>query len=313
MPPGRNFFVYAPCMFMEYDKPALSIAQQLAVLQQRGLTIQDMTAAEKFLWQVSYFRFAAYLRPLESDRQTHQFKPGAHIEQAVALYSFDMELRKLLFDAIQRIEIALRSCVIQQFSLAHGPFWFLDATLAIDEMKFAENVATLKRELERTKEDFIKEHTVKYGSMRFPPAWKMLELVSFGCLAQLYRNLADKQAKRNIAKGFNIRQHYTLESWMLAVNVMRNYCAHHARIWNRTMPVMPQMLTRPMAKWITDVPAIANRPYAILCCIAYWLNSIDAQNTFAKDVKKLLRRYPTVDATAMGFPAKGWRKEPLWQ
>lgn len=263
---------------MEYDKPALSIAQQLAVLQQRGLTIQDMTAAEKFLWQVSYFRFAAYLRPLESDRQTHQFKPGAHIEQAVALYSFDMELRKLLFDAIQRIEIALRSCVIQQFSLAHGPFWFLDATLAIDEMKFAENVATLKC-----------------------------------CLAQLYRNLADKQAKRNIAKGFNIRQHYTLESWMLAVNVMRNYCAHHARIWNRTMPVMPQMLTRPMAKWITDVPAIANRPYAILCCIAYWLNSIDAQNTFAKDVKKLLRRYPTVDATAMGFPAKGWRKEPLWQ
>lgn len=274
--------------------------------------MSDLDAAEHFLWQVSYFRLAAYLRPLEQDRQTHQFKQGATFEQAAQLYLFDVELRKLLFGAIQRIEIALRSCIIHQFSLAHGPFWFLDASLAVDELKFADNLTALKRELERTKEEYIKEHTVKYGSTSFPPAWKMLELVSFGCLTQLYRNLADKPTKRRIAKGFKIRQHQTLESWMLAVNVLRNLCAHHARIWNRTMPVMPQMLTRPIEKWITTVPAIANRPYAILCCIAYWLNAIDPQNTFAKDIKRLLRKYPSVDAAAMGCP-RGWRREPLWR
>ena len=74
------------------------------------------------------------------------------MEQVTALYSFDVELRKLLFGAVLKIEIALRSRMIHEFSLAHGPFWFLDASLAIDKLKFAENLATLKRELERSKE-----------------------------------------------------------------------------------------------------------------------------------------------------------------
>jgi len=52
--------------------------------------------------------------------------------------------------------------------------------------------------------------------------------------------------------------------------------------------------------------------YAVLCCITYWLNGIDAQNTFAADLKALLAKYPTVDVAAMGFP-QGWAGEPLWR
>jgi len=124
---------------MEYNKPALSITDQLAALQQRGLTIQDPAQAEQFLNNVSYFRFAAYLRIFKQPDDT--FRAGSTFEQVATLYSFDVELRRLLFAAIQRIEIALRSRVIHQFSLAHGPFWFLDASVAIDKRNFAENVS----------------------------------------------------------------------------------------------------------------------------------------------------------------------------
>ena len=51
--------------------------------------------------------------------------------------------------------------------------------------------------------------------------------------------------------------------------------------------------------------------YPQLCCIAYLLNAIDTQNTFATEFKALLAKYPTVDAIAMGFP-NGWQQEPLW-
>ena len=105
---------------MEYNKPALSVTDQLAALQQRGLNIQDPAQAEQFLNNVSYFRFAAYLRIFKQRDRT--FRAGSTFEQVATLYSFDVELRKLLFGAIQRIEIALRSRVIHQFSLAHGPF-----------------------------------------------------------------------------------------------------------------------------------------------------------------------------------------------
>lgn len=140
--PGWAFFIYA---LMEYTKTALNISDLLATLQQRGLIINDIVQATQFLNNVSYFRFASYLRVFE--QRDHTFRAGSTFEQAAMLYKFDVELRKLLFGAIQRIEIALRSRVIHQFSLAHGPFWFLDASLAIDKLKFAENLATMQREM----------------------------------------------------------------------------------------------------------------------------------------------------------------------
>lgn len=295
---------------MEYIKPALSITDQLVALQQRALTINDLTQAEQFLNNVSYFRFAAYLRIFEQPDRS--FRAGSTFEQVATLYTFDVELRKLLFGAVQRIEIALRSRVIHEFSLSHGPFWFLDASLAIDKRMFAENLATLQRELERSKEEFIKAHTVKYGSASFPPAWKMLELVSFGCLTRLYRNFNDTPAKKRIARSFGVSKSEALESWMVAITVLRNHCAHHARVWNRYYPNIPKLPPVLHNAWINVSGIAPYSLYAILCCIAYWLRGIDPQTSFVTDMKALLAKYPTISPSAMGFP-KGWRQEPLWQ
>lgn len=95
---------------------------------------------------------------MEEDKTTHQFKPNSRFEDAVALYNFDIELRDLMFKAVQRLEIALRTNIIQEFSLGHGPFWFFDTSLSDDEHKFIENMNSIDRELQRCKEDFIKEH-----------------------------------------------------------------------------------------------------------------------------------------------------------
>ena len=76
-----------------YTKPPLSIADQIARLKAQGLVINDEELAAKTLGEISYFRFAAYLRPMEADKQTHLFKPGSTLENAVALYEFDNALR----------------------------------------------------------------------------------------------------------------------------------------------------------------------------------------------------------------------------
>ena len=101
-----------------YTKPALSIPDQIRMLKGRGLLITDDAWAEKLLEDISYFRIVAYLRPMELDHTTHQFKPGASLEKAYQLYDFDKKLRLLVFTAIQTIEISLRSRVIHHFSIA---------------------------------------------------------------------------------------------------------------------------------------------------------------------------------------------------
>lgn len=227
------------------------------------------------------------------------------------LYEFDNRLRQMLFSAIQQIEISLRSKIINKFSLAHGAMWFLDSSLSVDKHKFADNLSTLERELQRSKDDFIKEHFSKYSASGFPPAWKLIELTSFGCLTKLYFNFSNTSVKKKIAREYGVPQHEILESWMKSVNALRNACAHHGRVWNRIMAVKPQLPSYLKSNWLSNVSVAPNRLYAILCCIIYWLNAISPNHTLVNDFKALLRAYTNVDTKAMGFP-ENWETEPLW-
>jgi abortive infection bacteriophage resistance protein len=100
---------------MEYSKSPKSHIQQIEMLKERGLLIRDEEHALKQLNIISYFRLANYLRPMELDKVTHQFKPNSYFENALSLYYFDKKLRALVFTAIQSIEISLRTRMIHMF------------------------------------------------------------------------------------------------------------------------------------------------------------------------------------------------------
>lgn len=308
--PGWNFCFKD----MKYNKQPISIADQIAQLKSRGLNIEDEAKAERVLSIISYFRFANYLRPMEADKVTHIFKLGRKFSNAVDLYYFDKELRSVIFSAIQTVEIALRTSVIQHFSMKYGSFWFMDTNLFKDAKMHKNCRKTLKTELTRTREDFIKEHFAKYSMPSMPPSWKTLEVASFGTLGKLYSNFSDTSIKKTVARRFNVPQHEILDSWIAALAALRNCCAHHARVWNRIYPMKPQLPpTKKMrAAWV-DVSAVdPSRLYALLCCLLYWVNNIQPDNTLKADIIGLLQKHSNVDPSAMGFPV-GWEKEALWR
>lgn len=248
---------------------------------------------------------------MEMDKSLHLFKPNSKFENALSLYYFDKELRALIFSAIQSIEIALRTKVIHVFSTNYGPFWFLDENLMRSNKLQQENIMSIRKELDRAKEDFIQEHYKKYAAPDMPPAWKTLEVTSFGVLSKLYGNFKDKSVKKKIARSFGVPQHEYLESWMRSIAVLRNCCAHHARVWNRRFSMTPQLPKTMNEKWIGNLNVDNHKLYVLLCCLVYWLNSIYGNNEFVKNFKVLLNKYPNVDTTAMGFPTN-WEDEPLW-
>lgn len=128
-------------------------------------------------------------------------------------------------------------------------------------------------------------------------------------------NLASLRAevKKSVADDFGIPGYKFLRSWMKCLTVLRNSCAHHARIWNQKFPFAPKLPSKRMpCAWITELPTATKSLYPQLCCIAYWLNNIKKGNTFTSDLKKLLSKYPNVDPVAMGFP-RNWKEEPLWK
>jgi abortive infection bacteriophage resistance protein len=295
---------------MKYTKQPIDFPQQLELLKQRGLFIENDNEALRQLNIISYFRLENYLRPMEQDKQSHDFKPNSTLDNALSLYYFDKELSALIFTAVQSIEIALRTKVIHYVSLKYGPFWFADENLAVDKKLAIDNLAHIQKELKRSKEDFIQNHYNKYDTPPYPPVWKTLEVISFGTLSKLFANLADVSVKKRIARDLGLPQHKYLESWITSCAVLRNCVAHHARVWNRKYPVKPQMPERLRGAWISKNNGVPMKLYPQFCCMVYLQNFIHPNNDFVRRFKALLSKYPNVDVRAMGFPAD-WYEEPL--
>lgn len=295
-----------------YNKQPISIADQISTLKNRGLMFDNDQAAIESLKIISYFRLANYWKPMESDKLNHIFKPNSKFENVLSLYNFDKELRTIIFSAIQSIEIALRTKIIQIVSSNYGAFWFTNKSLFSKVTIFSKCLSNIEEELKRSKEDFLIEHFARYDNPPYPPAWKTLEVSSFGTLSKLYCNLTDNNLKKQIAREFGLPQHLYLESWIKSLSVLRNCIAHHARIWNRKYPWKPQIPKKLQSPWIYDITISHEKLYAQLCCIVYLLNAIDPNNDFKQSLKALLSKYPIVDISAMGFP-KLWYNEALWK
>ena len=247
----------------------MTLAQQIQTLQSRGLIIADTNKAEQALDAISYFRLADYWYHLEADHHTHQFLPNSHFEEVLACYYFDKDLKALLFKAIQTIEVAVRSKIIKHFAPTCGPFWFMDTTKAVNQRRFQTNLDTIKKEVGRSKERYIREHFRKYTDPDLPPVWKTLEVISLGELSKLYNNFSESQLKHDVAHEFGLNHHKFLSSWLESLTSLRNHCAHHARVWNRAYPLKPTTPQVMPNKWITNFTFREESLYAQLCCIAY--------------------------------------------
>lgn len=300
---------------MIYNKFPITIKEQISKLKERGLIIENDALAEKYLNHISYYRLAGYWWPFQSDKENHVFKPGSKFETVIAVYNFDAELRILLFDVIEKIEISLRTKLIYHLSHEHGPWWFQNTALFKNTPALVKTLESIREEVERSKDVFIKEHRKKYNSdLRFPPSWKTLELTSFGSLSKLYGNLKNQiSSKDTIAEEYGAVNHTFLPSWLQSIAQIRNFCAHHSRLWNKNLPGTVKLLPNPPNAWISDVPKQHDfqKLYVHMCLMRYLLNVIHPRNSFSVKLQDLMNRYRNIDPNALGFK-QNWDRESLW-
>lgn len=93
---------------------------------------------------------------------------------------------------------------------------------------------------------------------------------------------------------------------------VRNICAHHSRLWNKTFGITPMMPRRTTFPFVTLPTKGTQHVYFVLCMIQYLLNIINPSNTFRNKINVLLEEYPNIDIVAMGFP-ENWKEQPLWK
>ena len=299
---------------MQYAKPALPIAQQLALLQSRGLLLTDVGEAERALARLSYYRLSAYFLSFQTPGDpNHTFRPGTTFAETLRLYEFDEELRLLVFRATGTVEIALRAQLAYCSSLWLGPHWYENPVAAISAHRRQENLNNLDKDVARASEMFLDHYRATYTSPTRPPSWMSLEVASFGLTSKFLNNLRSSPASVAIGAYFGVDE-IVLKSWTRMLSYVRNVCAHHARLWNRTLTVKPKLPRRTANRWLANPYVADDRLYSVLAVAAYLLTAIEptAGQRFKRDLHALLLAYPSVPVAVMGFPI-GWEQDIFWQ
>ena len=292
-----------------FNKPPFSYLQQLEQLQERGLQIPNIEKATHLLESISYYRLSGYWYPLLADKENHTFKESATFDTAFNLYCFDRELRVLIIQELEKIEVSIRAKMIYLLSHQNGAFWYQDANLFKNQISHSKTLVSLDNEYNRSDADFIVAFRSKYSNP-LPPSWMLLELTSFGTLSSLFSNLKPTRTKRNTANYFGLDEN-TFASWMHSIVYIRNVCAHHSRLWNRVMSIQPIKPINTRKTWLANSAVANNKTYFILSMVLYLLQTINPKNSFSQRFQTLLEKYPNVDTRAMGFPSN-WKDENIW-
>lgn len=292
----------------DFAKPAKTFEEQVQLLQSRGMIIDDEQEAKFYLQHLNYYRLGAYWLDFELDHATHKFKPNTNFKDVLRLYIFDRELRLLILDSIERIEVSVRSQWAYYLAHQHSPHAHLDPTL-FDPKYWQTNLNDLTKEVNRSKETFIQHLQRNYNDL-LPPVWAVCEVMSLGLLSRWYDSLKPVQTRRLISRVYGINED-VLESWLRHLSVVRNLCAHHSRLWNRKFSIT---IKAPPSKANSITNQLVNRSrnlYNTLVILLYFMDAIAPNHHLRSRLLKLISEHPDT-LTPMDFPTN-WQKLNIWQ
>lgn len=214
----------------DYTKYATSFDEQIQILRSRNVIINDEKKAKEYLADIGYYRLGFYSHPFEitypllNSKRKHDVKPGTTIEDFVALYYYDFDLRAILNRYLSRIEVSIRTTIIYHLSNKYkaDPYWFINPAVVTPQFihefrgKVYNHIAT--------KSPIVAHHNRYKGD--YAPAWKTMEYMTMGNLEVLYKSLLLDSDKSIISTHYNEPAISSFGSYLSTITNVRNACAH---------------------------------------------------------------------------------------
>lgn len=304
---------------MNYTKPPLTFEHQADHLIARGMS-GDRDLMITRLKAVNYYRLSGYWYSLRKRNATNPklrldgFESGARFDTVWNRYVFDRRLRLIVIDAIERIEIAVRSQLAYHHAHLHGAFAYAIDPGSLPKLNNKEHASFMVRlaeEVKRSKESFVKHFRAKYKGDSHLPVWMVAEVMTFGSVLTFFRGSPHK-VKQNVASVFRMPDR-VFGTWLLALNAVRNICAHHGRLWNRVLGVKPMIpLIDSYPDWHAPGPVENDRAYVVLTICKHCLNCIAPQSGWPNRLRTFLANSPGIPLRSMGFPPN-WELCPIWK
>lgn len=302
-------------------KTAMTTGQHVALLRSRGMSV-DEALAQQWFANVSYYRLSAYWYPARvvdsSGVRGDAFRAGTDFEHVTSLYEADRKLRTLVHDGMERIEVSLRARVGQQL-YSHGSLAHTDPRHFRPTFNHARWLETAHKRIDRAAHhnESIKHYRDTYGQY---PFWVLAEVLDFADVSRLLEGLPAKD-QLEISEGFGVRvdlaalsqsQSRTarktppLVRWMEQLTIIRNTCAHHARLWNKSFTPAPTSALRTQPELKLLPAGQSERLFGALVVMARLLRSTSPGTTWPEKVVDLLDTAflpnPLTNRASLGMP-----------
>ena len=233
-------------------------------------------------------------------------------DRIIQLYNFDQELSNLIFSMLSKIEVALRVKLVEALLIHNDALILLDSSVFVDKEKYWRNMSSIASEIARSNDVFIKHNFSNHDGEI--PVWAAVEVMSFGSLSKVIKNLTPNNGgsfsvlatnyKYKSPKGNIVTpSKKTLSSWIQAVSILRNMCAHNSRIYNRTINTAPVIID---IDKMTTTPT-HNGLYQILLAMKYLRPSNNEWLVFISKLEYLIEKnIKVINLNAINFP-QDWK------
>lgn len=294
-----------------FNKPWKSCTDQLAILKARGLVVGDDAAAERFLAHINYYRFSGFCLAFEQSR--HVFVPGTTFAQVRTAYEFDQHLRDSLNEALEVIEVDLRTAIAYPFGQKYGPFGHTDSRNFHGTFRHKNWAKRLRKQAEESNETFVRHFAETYREFPDLPVWMLTEIMSFGSLSMMFKHM-DKADQRAVGGRYGVQAFY-LVSWVHHLVYVRNICAHHARLWDRRWAIKPDLPSSNV--WTASGLPGNDRLFVTLLILNQLMKKSACLDNFRSTwhgrIAAHVANLPACSnpLSRMGFP-EAWDTHPLW-
>lgn len=240
------------------DKGYRNFREQTQLILERGMESRHLSREELAaeiehrLRYINYYRLSAYWYPFRqraasgSDkRRSDILQPGTTWETVWQYYLFDRRLRNILFDAISRIEIALRTRLAHHWAELYHRDNHPQGNLNCYRSSFLnkkEGNLSPKEKLMQMVDWYYKQswtecalhykRDYKITNASKLPVWVFVEFTTWGNLCKLIQNGVKYDIQDRVREAFGFQERDFFLSAISLLREARNTCAHQGRIWN---------------------------------------------------------------------------------
>lgn len=280
-------------IFMPEVKPFKSIEEQIKILEERGLIIDDKNEAIKTLRHINYYRLSGYTLTL---RNKDIFYKDITFSDMMQLYYFDVELRGLLLEMLDVVEVSFRTHIAYYHSAQYGALGYRHnkGFENLDYHKeFIQDLEKTIKSDKKTNEVFIKHYNEKYDGQF--PIWVVVEMLTFGTISMLYSN-SDYEIKKRIAKEIYVVPPEYIQNWLRGLVIIRNICAHRGRLYNRPIVIKPKLSNKDKQYGIRN-----DRVFSYIFVLKKLIVDSDRWDGYVSSLEQIIEKYPFVQLEALGF------------